>query len=51
MNEKIRKKLLYFVSLGTMIAILTLIGYAFFMRQVDVDVTQNMHLEYTGENG
>ena len=51
MNEKIRKKLLYFVSLGTMIAILTLIGYAFFMRQVDVDVPQNMHLEYTGENG
>ena len=51
MNEKIRKKLLYFMSVGAMIAILTLIGYAFFMRQVDVDVTQNMHLEYTGENG
>ena len=34
-----------------MIAILTLIGYAFFMRQVNVDVTQNMKLEYTGENG
>lgn len=51
MNERIRKKLLYFVSVGAMIAILTLIGYAFFMRQVNVDVTQNMKLEYTGENG
>lgn len=50
-SEKIKNKLIYFVALGSMCAILVLIMYNFFYRTIEVDVMKNVKLVYTQENG
>lgn len=50
-SEKIKNKLIYFISLGCMCAILVLIMYNFFYRTIEVDVMKNVKLVYTQENG
>ena len=48
---KIKNKCIYFISLLTMIFILVMIAYFFFLRTIEVDIMANAQYEYTGENG
>lgn len=51
MEQKIRDKVIYFVSIIGMGAILISMAYFFFLRTIEVDITKNIHVQYTGENG
>ncbi|MBB5183468.1 hypothetical protein [Catenisphaera adipataccumulans] len=51
MSEKLKNKLIYFISLAIMIVVLYGIAYMSFMRKVDVNVMENAKFEYSGENG
>ena len=50
-KQKIENKIIYFIGLLSMIFILVLIAYFFFMRWVEIDIMANAQYTYTGENG
>ncbi len=50
-KSKIKNKCIYFMSLLTMITILVMIAYFFFMRNIEVDIMTNANFSYQGENG
>lgn len=50
-QEKIKDKVIYFVSIITMGLILISMAYFFFLRTVEIDITENINVTYTGENG
>lgn len=50
-QDKIKDKVIYFVSIITMGTILISMAYFFFLRTVEVDITKNIRVHYTGENG
>lgn len=50
-KSKIKNKCIYFISLLTMICILVMISYFFFMRNIEVDIMDNANFVYQGENG
>ena len=40
-KQKIENKTIYFISLLSMVCILVLIAYFFFMRNVEIDIMEN----------
>ena len=50
-KQKIENKTIYFISLLSMVCILVLIAYFFFMRNVEIDIMENAQYSYVGENG
>lgn len=50
-KQKIENKTIYFISLLSMVCILVLIAYFFFLRNVEIDIMANAQYTYTGENG
>ena len=50
-KQKIENKFIYFISLLSMVTILILIAYFFFLRNVEVDIMDNAQYAYVGENG
>lgn len=50
-RHKIRDKSFFFVWIACLLFTLFFIGYFFFLRTSEVDVTQHIVLEYSGENG
>ena len=50
-QEKIKDKVIYFISIITMGTILISMAYFFFLRTVEIDITENIEVSYTGENG
>lgn len=51
MSDRLKKKLSYFLSLTCMIVVLMGIAYVGFLRTIEIDIMENVSLEYTGENG
>lgn len=50
-KQKIENKAIYFMCLLSMICILVLIAYFFFLRNVEIDIMANAQYTYVGENG
>lgn len=50
-KKKVRDKSFFFVWMACLILSLFFIGYFFFLRTSEVDVTKHIVLRYTGENG
>ena len=50
-RHKIRDKSFFFVWMACLLFTLFFIGYFFFLRTSEVDVTQHVVLEYSGESG
>ena len=50
-RHKIRDKSFFFVWMACLLFTLFFIGYFFFLRTSEVDVTQHIVLDYSGENG
>lgn len=50
-KQKIENKTIYFMCLLSMICILVLIAYFFFLRNVEIDIMANAQYTYVGENG
>ncbi len=50
-KETIKSKAIYLVSLLLMCVGLILVAYFFFLRTIELDVTKNIRLYYSGENG
>lgn len=50
-KQKIENKFIYFACLVSMICVLVLIAYFFFMRNVEIDIMDNAQYTYVGENG
>ena len=50
MEAKIKDKVIYFVSISLMCVLLISMAYFFFLRTIEVDVTSDLDIEYTGEN-
>lgn len=50
-QEKIKDKVIYFISIITMGTILISMAYFFFLRTVEIDITENIEVSYIGENG
>jgi hypothetical protein len=50
-KTSIKTKVIYFVSLLAMCALLVSTAYFFFLRTVDINVMEDIELIYTGENG
>lgn len=50
-KQKVENKFIYFISLLGMVMILVLIAYFFFLRNVEVDIMDNVQYTYVGENG
>ena len=49
-RHKIRDKSFFFVWMACLLFTLFFIGYFFFLRTSEVDVTQHVVLEYSGES-
>lgn len=50
-KEAIKNKAIYLLSLLSMCLILILVAYFFFLRTIPIDLTKNVALIYSGENG
>lgn len=50
-REAIKNKAIYLFSLLSMCLILILVAYFFFLRTIPIDLTKNVALIYSGENG
>ncbi|MBQ0065697.1 MAG: hypothetical protein KBT48_08010 [Firmicutes bacterium] len=50
-KDKLKNKIFFFGWIGAMCGTLILIAYAFFLRNINVDVTNQLAIEYEGENG
>ena len=48
-KQKIENKAIYFMCLLSMICILVLIAYFFFLRNVEIDIMANAQYTYVGE--
>lgn len=49
--HNLKNKLIYFVCFGSMLAILGSVFYICFFRDMHIDLTKNVQITFTGENG